>query len=145
MTNILELLQNQIGDDRLQFHPPLVWIYRPKNKNVIVKLEQTKQPDMICVNASFARDGSGPLMASFMSMLLIEDSHATTADNLGICSGAASITLYHWLDIKGWQASQLVNYLVNFEKLALCILPQASKFPSSNSSNDKILNYSNRR
>lgn len=145
MTVTLEALQNQIGSDKLQFHPPHVWIYRPKNKNIIVKLEQTKNPHMLCVNASFARDGSGPLMASFMSMLLIEDSHATSTDYLGICSGAASITLYHWLDIKNWQCNQLANYLINFEKLALCILPQASKSPSHNLPDAVILNDCNRR
>ena len=106
----------------MQFFAPYVWLYRPEDKALIIKLEEFEKPIYLCVNASFARDGSGPLLASFMSMLLIEDSHATMTGQIGICSGRASVTIYHCLDVTHWCAKRLTNYLINFEKLTLCIL-----------------------
>lgn len=126
MTNLLAAAQSHYGQDKVQFYAPYIWLYRPENEAIIIKLEETNRPDCLCVNASFARDGSVPLLASFMSMLLIEDSHATTADTIGVCSGMASVTLYHWLDVAQWDAHRLLCYLHNFEKLALCVITQAA-------------------
>ena len=126
MTKLLQLLKANQGPEKVQFFAPYVWLYRPEEKAVIIKLEEFRKPNLLCVNASFARDGSGPLLASFMSMLLIEDSHATMMGQIGICSGRASVTIYHCLDVTDWNVSRLMNYLTNFEKLTLCILPQAA-------------------
>ena len=125
MTAILVHLSQELGSDRLQFYAPHVWLYKGECDTVIIKLEQTKTQDKLLVNASFARDGSGPLMASFMSMLLIEDCHATSMDTFGVCSGKASITLYHLLDMTGFDAVRLSAYLQNFETLVLCVLEGA--------------------
>lgn len=126
MTKLLHQLKANHGPEKVQFFAPYVWLYRPEEKAVIIKLEELRKPNFLCVNASFARDGSGPLLASFMSMLLIEDSHATMTGEIGICSGRASVTIYHCLDVTHWSVKRLTNYLINFEKLTLCILPQAT-------------------
>lgn len=126
MTKLLQQLKANHGPEKVQFFAPYVWLYRPEDKALIIKLEELQKPNYLCVNASFARDGSGPLLASFMSMLLIEDSHATMTGQIGICSGRASVTIYHCLDVAHWCAKRLTNYLINFEKLTLCILPQAT-------------------
>lgn len=126
MTKLLQQLKANHGPEKVQFFAPYVWLYRPEETAVIIKLEEFRKPNFLCVNASFARDGSGPLLASFMSMLLIEDSHATMTGQIGICSGRASVTIYHCLDVTDWSVKRLTNYLINFEKLTFCILPQAA-------------------
>ena len=126
MTAILCELSQKLGPEIMQFHAPFVWLYRSSNKAIVIKIETTTDDEKYFVNASFARDGSGPLMASFMSMLMIEDVHATSADTIGICSGEASVTFYHMLDLGDIDDKHLVNYLYNFEILAICILEQAT-------------------
>lgn len=126
MTAILQQLAKDIGHHNMAFFAPYVWLYQGQNPAVKIKIEETRCAHKLFVNASFARDGSGVLMASFMSMLLIEDSHATTADTIGVCSGHASITLYHMLDIRALDSQRLLSYLQNFEALALCVLEQAA-------------------
>lgn len=125
MTVILEKLAQLLGKERLHFFAPYVWIYKGRYASVIIKIEEMMQDNMLLVNASFARDGSGPLHASFLTMLLLEDSHATKPDSFGICSGKASVTLYHSLDATLLDEKHLHAYLVNFESLALCIFEQA--------------------
>ena len=126
MTALLQELARDIGTDRVVFFAPYVWVYQGQNPAIIIKIEETRSAHKLFVNVSFARDGSGVLMASFMSMLLIEDSHATSADTIGVCSGHASITLYHMLDITALDSQRLLSYLENFESLALCVLEQAA-------------------
>lgn len=126
MTVILSRLSQKMGADIMQFHAPYVWLYRSSNKAIVIKIETIIDDHKLFVNASFARDGSGPLLASFMSMLMIEDIHATVADTIGICSGEASVTLFHLLDITTIDDQHLLHYLYNFETLAICILEQAT-------------------
>lgn len=141
MTAILTKLADRLGQDktgqkRLQFYSPHVWLYKNENASITIKIETILNDDYVFVNASFARDGSGPLLASFMSMLLIEDSHATSPDTFGICSGAASVSLYHMLDISDLTENRLIAYLHNFEYLAFCIFEQAG-IPSLQAPYDK--------
>ena len=70
MTAILEDLSHELGPNKLRFYAPIVWPYKGDSEAIIIKLEQTNIDNKLLVNASFARDGSGPLMASFMSMHL---------------------------------------------------------------------------
>ena len=143
--SLLNDIQSHFGIEKLQFFAPYVWLFRPDNQNIVIKLEETKHHHLLCVNASFARDGSGPLVASFMSMLLIEDSHATAGQSFGICSGEASVTLYHWLNVHDWTVKQFANYLINFEKLALCMLSQASDIRPPSLSNKTNISGPNLR
>ena len=121
MSVLLKDFATYLGEERVQFYAPHVWLYQGQNPSVIVKIEQIASHDRLFVNASFARDGSGPIIASFMSMLLIEEVHATTSDTIGICSGNASVTLHHLLDITDMDYHRLQTYLINFEALALCV------------------------
>ncbi|MGC6518093.1 MAG: hypothetical protein ACON49_08750 [Candidatus Puniceispirillaceae bacterium] len=125
MSTILSKLATEIGTQKLQFFAPYVWLYKGHNEAIIIKLEETVDSRKLCVNASFARDGSGPLLASFLSMLLIDDCHATTSDTIGVCSGEASVTLFHMLDIGALDTRRLLAYLINFENLILCTLEHA--------------------
>ena len=125
MTAILEDLSHELGTNKLRFYAPIVWLYKGDSEAIIIKLEQTNIDNKLLVNASFARDGSGPLMASFMSMLLIENCHATRSDTFGVCSGDASVTLYHLLDVTAFDHKRLLAYLKNFEALVICVLEGA--------------------
>ena len=118
MSILLTELARILGEERLQFFSPHVWLYKGKNPFFIIKIEQIASRQKLFVNASFARDGSGPIIASFMSMLFIEEGHATAADTIGICSGHASVTLHHLLDITDMDHQRLETYLDNFEALA---------------------------
>jgi len=46
------------------------------------------------IYATTARDGSGPLRTSFITMLLLEDSIANAMSPYGVCSGEATVTIY---------------------------------------------------
>ena len=142
MTALLQNLASDIGQDKMAFFAPYVWVYQGQNPAIMIKIEETRCAHKLFVNASFARDGSGFLMASFMSMLLIEDSHATSADTNGVCSGHASITLYHMLDISALDSKRLLSYLENFEALALCVLEQAAGLSQHGTPSNMLLSRS---
>ena len=142
MMALLQELASDIGEDKMVFFAPYVWVYQGQNPSIMIKIEQMRCANKLFVNISFARDGSGVLMASFMSMLLIEDSHATSADTIGVCSGHASITLYHMLDITGLDSKRLLSYLENFESLAFCVLAQAAGLSQHEAPSDRPLSRS---
>ena len=60
----------------------------------IVQLELMDDDVTALVYATTARDGSGPLRASFLTMLLLEDTVANSMLPYGICSGEATVTVY---------------------------------------------------
>ena len=84
----------------------------------MVKIESTEKDNILVVNAGFAKDGSGPLQANFLSTLMIEDIQATRGAPLGVCSGRASVTIYHLLDISQMDGPRFHRFLLNFEQMA---------------------------
>jgi len=72
--------------------------------------------------AIMARDGSGPLRASFMTMLLLEDTIATAQEPFGVCSGDATVTVYRYIDLSSVSKEQIGRALVNFSHLAQIVL-----------------------
>ncbi|MFZ8992438.1 MAG: hypothetical protein ACO20L_07130, partial [Candidatus Puniceispirillaceae bacterium] len=71
----------------------------PVNERSIIQIELLHHRDQALLSSTVARDGSGPLKASFLTMLLLEDTIAHAQRPFGICSGAATITLHRFLDI----------------------------------------------
>ena len=69
-----------------------------------------------------ARDGSGPLRASFLTMLLLEDGIATAHEPFGVCSGEASVTVYRYVDLEDVSKEQMARSLTNFAHLAEVVL-----------------------
>ena len=69
-----------------------------------------------------ARDGSGPLRVSFLTMLLLEDTIATAPEPFGVCSGEASVTIYRYVDLEEVPKEQMARSLRNFAHLAEVVL-----------------------
>ena len=111
-------LAQRLGEEELRFYPPYVWLFTPKESDLVVKIESTEKDNILVVNAGFAKDGSGPLQANFLSTLMIEDIQATSGAPLGVCSGRASITIYHLLDISQMDEPRFHRFLLNFEQMA---------------------------
>ena len=62
----------------------------PVNDNAIIQIELLHHANQALLSSTVARDGSGPLKASFLTMLLLEDTIAHAQRPFGICSGAAT-------------------------------------------------------
>ena len=65
----------------------------------IVQLELLDDNVTAFVDATTAHDGSGRARASFITMLLLEDTIATAMQPHGVCSGDATVTVYRKLDL----------------------------------------------
>ena len=70
------------------------------------------------IYATVARDGSGPLRASFMTMLLLEDSVANSMSPHGVCSGEATVTIYQRVRLADATPAGLFRQMMAFSQLA---------------------------
>ena len=88
----------------------------------IVQLELLDDNKRGIIFSIMARDGSGPLRASFLTMLLLEDTIATAHEPFGVCSGEASVTIYRYVDLEEVSKEQMARSLTNFVHLAEVVL-----------------------
>jgi hypothetical protein len=88
----------------------------------IVQLELFDDDVTGFVYATTARDGSGPLRASFITMLLLEDSIATAMRPYGVCSGDATVTVYRKLDLREATPDAIYREMMDFAQLAASLL-----------------------
>ena len=88
----------------------------------IVQLELLDDDVSAFVYATTARDGSGPLRASFITMLLLEDTIATAMCPHGVCSGDATVTVYRKLDLRGATPDSIYHEMMDFAQLAATLL-----------------------
>ena len=88
----------------------------------IVQLELLDDNRRRIILSIMARDGSGPLRASFLTMLLLEDAIATAHEPFGVCSGEASVTIYRYVDLEDVSEEQMARSLTNFVHLAEVVL-----------------------
>ena len=72
----------------------------PVNDNAIIQIELLHNANQALLSSTVARDGSGPLKASFLTMLLLEDTIAHAQHPFGIYSGAATVTLHRLLTLR---------------------------------------------
>jgi len=70
------------------------------------------------IYATTARDGSGPLRASFITMLLLEDSIANTMSPYGVCSGEATVTIYRRVRLADATPAGIFRQMMEFSQLA---------------------------
>lgn len=88
----------------------------------IVQLELLDDDVTALVYATTARDGSGPLRASFITMLLLEDTIATAMQPHGVCSGDATVTVYRKLDLRESTPDTIYCAMMDFAQLAATLL-----------------------
>ena len=89
----------------------------PVNNNAIIQIELLHNANKALLSSTVARDGSGPLKASFLTMLLLEDTIAHAQRPFGICSGAVTLTLHRFLDLETLTTDQLALAIANFASL----------------------------
>ena len=89
----------------------------PVNDNAIIQIELLHHANQALLSSTVARDGSGPLKASFLTMLLLQDTIAHAQRPFGICSGAATVTLHRFIDLDALSTDQLALAITNFASL----------------------------
>ena len=121
-THIRSLLAGLFQSPHNQLGQPVIeiaasrWMVRA-GENFIVQFELLHHADKAIMYSTIARDGSGPLKASFLTMLLLEDTIASVQQQYGVCSGAASVTMYRFLDLADMNSERLAAVLANFASL----------------------------
>lgn len=120
---------------RISFCPPARWVFQPETRDLLIQIEPGVSEGMLILNTTLARDGSGPLLASFMSTLFIEESHATSPSGLGVCSGSVSVTFVICRSTASLRPAGFVQLLENFVQLvswtADSLVPPAAPMPSA--------------
>jgi len=89
----------------------------PINDNAIIQIELLHHANQALFPSTVARDGSGPLRASFLTMLFLEGTIAHAQHPFGICSGAATVTLHRFIDLETLTTDQLALAIANFASL----------------------------
>jgi hypothetical protein len=89
----------------------------PVNDNAIIQIELLHHANQALLSSTVARDGSGPLKASFLMMLLLEDTIAHAQHPFGICSGPATVILHRFIDLETLTTDQLAFAIANFASL----------------------------
>jgi hypothetical protein len=89
----------------------------PVNDNAIIQIELLHHANQALLSSTVARDGSRPLKASFLTMLLLEDTIAHAQPPFGICSGAATVTLHRFIDLETPTTDQLAFAIADFASL----------------------------
>ena len=88
----------------------------------VVQLELLDDDLTAFVYATAARDGSGPLRASFLTMLLLEDTLATAMCPYGVCSGEATVTVFKSVDLQGATSEEIYYEMMDFAQFAATLL-----------------------
>ena len=86
----------------------------PINDNAIIQIKLPHHANQALLSSTVARDGSGPLKASFLTMLLLEDTIAHAQRPFGICSRAVTVTLHRFIDLDALSTDQLALAIANF-------------------------------
>ncbi len=81
--------------------------------NFIVQIELLHHRNEAVIYSCLARDGSGP----FLTMLMLEDTIAYAQAPYGICSGAATVTMFRFIDLADMTATKLAQIIANFTNL----------------------------
>jgi hypothetical protein len=88
----------------------------------VVQLELLDDDLTAFIYATAARDGSGPLRASFLTMLLLEDTIATAMCPYGVCSGEATVTVFKRVGLRDATPEAIYREMMDFAQLAATLL-----------------------
>jgi hypothetical protein len=85
--------------------------------NFIVQCELFHHSNKAVLYSCLARDGTGPLKTPFLTALLLEDTFAFVQTPFGIFSGAATVTLFKFVDLTNTTAARMALIIANFTNL----------------------------
>ena len=88
----------------------------------IVQFELLDDGRSALIYASTARDGSGPLRSSFITMLMLEDTIANVIVPYGVCSGEATVTVYKRVSLANATAPGVFRQMMEFSQIASAVL-----------------------
>ena len=88
----------------------------------IVQLELLDDGRSALIYATTARDGSGPLRSSFITMLMLEDTIANVLSPYGVCSGEATVTVYKRVSLANATAPGVFRQMMEFLQIASAVL-----------------------
>ncbi len=88
----------------------------------IVQLELLDDGRSALIYANTARDGSGPLRSSFITMLMLEDTIANVLVPYGVCSGEATVTVYERVSMANAMAPGVFRQMMEFSQIASAVL-----------------------
>jgi hypothetical protein len=99
----------------------------------IVQFELLHHRNEAVIYSCLARDGSGPLKTPFLTMLMLEDTIAYAQSPYGICSGAATVTMFRFIDLTDMTATKLTQIIANFTNLNAVIFADYLDYDVSSS------------
>ena len=88
----------------------------------IVQLELLDDGRSALIYATTARDGSGPLRSSFITMLMLEDTIANVLVPYGVCSGEATVTVYKRASLANATAPGVSRQMMEFSQIASAVM-----------------------
>ena len=83
----------------------------------IVQFELLHHRNEAVIYSCLARDGSGPLKTPFLTILMLEDTIAYAQTPYSICSGAATVTMFRFIDLTDMTATKLTQIIASFTNL----------------------------
>ena len=84
----------------------------------VVQFELLDDSQSALIYAATARDGSGALRASFITMSVLEDTIANSFTPYGVCSGDATVTVYRRVALGNATAAGIFRQMMEFLKSA---------------------------
>ena len=88
----------------------------------IVQLELLDYNKLGIIFRSWRAMAAAPCGASFLTMLLLEDTIATAHELFGVCACEASVTIYRYVDLEEASKEQIARSLTSFAQLAEVVL-----------------------
>ncbi len=87
-----------------------------------IQLELLDDGRSALIYATTARDGSGPLHSSLITMLMLEDTIANVLVPYGVCSGEATVTVYKRVSMANATAPSVFWQMKEFSQIASAVL-----------------------
>ena len=93
-----------------------------RTRGPIFQLELLDDGRSTLIYATTARDGSGPLRSSFITMLMLEDTIANVLMPYVVCSGAATVTVHKLVSLAKATALGIFRQMMEFSQIASVLL-----------------------
>ena len=106
---------------QVQAMSPRRWLIEA-DPGPIVQFELLDDGHSALIYATTARDGSGPLRSSFITMLMLEDTIANVLVPYGVSSGEATVTVSKRVSLANATAAGVFRQMMEFSQIASAVL-----------------------